>query len=310
MKRAGGQVRHRGRWIASAVLAFVALAGFGFWERPASYFDAAVNFRMWLDGVRGHTVTVNGYRVHYLVEGPPNGRAVVLVHGLGSRAQAWRNLAPYLVKAGDRVYMPDLLGYGTSASPENFSYSVRAEAGVVTGFMDALGLKQVDLGGWSMGGWIAQLMAADEPQRVERLILFDSAGLADPPSWNTQLFTPTTPAELTQLNALLRPHPTRIPAFVARDILRIVRERGWVVKKSMATMLSGRDVTNTLLPKLKMPVLIVWGSADRCIPLAEGEQMHELVPKSKLDVIPGCGHLAPEDCAGRIAPAVNAFLSQ
>ena len=305
-----GRVRHTGRWIATAVLVLVACAAFGFWEWPANYFDAFLNFRMWLGGARSHSVMVDGYRVHYLTEGPANGRVVVLVHGLGSRAQDWHNLAPYLAKAGDRVYMPDLLGYGTSASPANFSYSVRAEAGVVTGFMNAIGLKQVDLGGWSMGGWIVQLMAAEEPQRIERLILFDSAGLADRPTWNTQIFTPTTPAELNQLNALLRPNPPHIPGFVARAVLRIVRERGWVVKRSMATMLSGRDVTNTLLPRLKMPVLLVWGADDRCIPLAEGEQMHQLIPQSKLDVIPGCGHLAALDCAGKIAPAVNAFLSQ
>ena len=298
----------KGWWVATAVLALLGFAALGFWEHPFSYFDAWTNLRMWFDGARSQHVMVNGYRIHYLLEGPSNGRVVVLVHGLGGSAQDWRNLAPYLAKAGDRVYMPDLLGYGTSASPANFSYSVRAEAGVVTGFMDAMGLKQVDLGGWSMGGWVVQLMAAEEPQRIQRLMLFDSAGLADRPTWNTQIFTPTTPAELNQLNALLRPNPPHIPGFVARDILRIVRERGWVVKRSMATMLSGRDVTNTLLPRLKMSVLLVWGAQDHCIPLSEGEQMHQLIPQSELDVIPGCGHLAALDCAGKIAPAVNAFL--
>ena len=72
--------------------------------------------------------------------------------GLGGRAEDWRSLAPYLAKAGYRVYMPDLPGYGRSEKPADFSYSVPDEAAVVVGFMDALGLKQVDLGGWSMGG--------------------------------------------------------------------------------------------------------------------------------------------------------------
>ena len=82
----------------------------------------------------------------------PTGPVVVLVHGLGGSAEDWRNLAPWLVKAGYRVYTPDLPGFGRSEQPSDFSYSVHDQAEMVAGFMDALGLKQVDLGGWSMGG--------------------------------------------------------------------------------------------------------------------------------------------------------------
>ncbi len=159
--------------------------------------------------MESRTVQVEGHRVHYLAEGPANGPVVVLVHGLGGSAEDWRNLAPYLAKAGFRVYMPDLLGYGRSDRPADFSYSVRDEAAVVVGFMDALGLKQVDLGGWSMGGWIAEIVAAEHPERVSRLMLFDAAGLYVKPDWDTDLFTPTTPAELDELDALLTPHPRR-----------------------------------------------------------------------------------------------------
>ena len=49
---------------------------------------------------------------------------MVLVHGLGGRCEDWRNLAPYLVRAGFRVYMPDLPGYGRSEKPADFSYSI------------------------------------------------------------------------------------------------------------------------------------------------------------------------------------------
>jgi pimeloyl-ACP methyl ester carboxylesterase len=75
----------------------------------------------------------------------------------------------------------------------------------------------------------------------------------------------------------------------------------------MATMLTGRDATDGLLPQLKMPVLIVWGAEDRAIPLSQGEKMHSLVPQSQLAVIPGCGHLAPVQCAGQVGPAMVAF---
>ena len=73
-------------------------------------------------------------------------------------------------------------------------------------------------------------------------------------------------------------------------------------------MLTGRDVTDKLLPELKMPVLIVWGKQDQITPLSVGEKMHNLVPQSELDVIPGCGHLAPGQCAAEIGPSGSAVL--
>ena len=75
-------------------------------------------------------------------------------------------------------------------------------------------------------------------------------------------------------------------------------------------MLTGRDTTDALLPAFKMPLLIVWGSLDRITPLAQGEAMHQLAPQSELEVIAGCGHLAPLQCAGQIAPEMLAFVNR
>ena len=295
------------RW-SVALLAIA--AGAGFWFRPLSCFDAALYMHEALTGVRSRTVVVHGYRVHYLVEGPENGEAVVLVHGLGGSAEDWRSLAPFLARAGYRVYIPDLPGYGRSERPADFSYTVRDEAAIVIGFMDALKLDRVNLGGWSMGGWIVQLIAGDEPQRILRLMLFDSAGLHVQPDWNTNLFTPATAQELDQLDALLFPHPPPVPGFVARDILRFSAGRAWVMQRAMASMLTGRDVTDALLPQLKMPVLIVWGSEDRIMPLAQGQAMHKLIPQSEFEVFDGCGHLAALQCADAMGPRVTAFVKK
>jgi pimeloyl-ACP methyl ester carboxylesterase len=286
------------------------VAGVGFWRRPVSYFNESMYVRDCLAGVRSLEVTVDGHRVHYEAEGPAGGPVVVLVHGLGGRAEDWRSLAPYLAKAGFRVYLPDLIGYGRSEKPKDFSYSVRDEAEVVAGFLDALGLKQVDLGGWSMGGVIVQHVAADHPDRVRRLILFDSAGLFVLPKWDTSLFTPQSPTQLDQLDALLWPHPPVVPGFVARDILRVSNHRAWIIHRALASMLTGQDATDKLLPELKMPVLLLWGAEDRITPLSLGESMHRLIPQSELDVIPGCGHLAPGQCAAQMAPKVLEFLKQ
>ena len=294
-------------WIAVAMLL---IGGIGFLVRPVTYFEDWMYLQEDLSGVESRTVQVEGIRVHYLAEGPANGPVVVLVHGLGGSAEDWRNLAPYLVKAGFRVYIPDLPGYGRSEKPADFSYSVRAEATVVVGFMDELGLKQVDLGGWSMGGWIVELIASEHPERIHRLMLFDAVGLDVKPDWNTGLFTPTNAAELNELDVLLMPHPPQVPGYVARDILRHSRKNGWVVKRALATMWTARDVTDKLLPQLKMPVLIVWGSLDRIVPVQQANTIHRLIPQSELDVVDGCGHLAPLQCTGEIGPTVTQFVRE
>jgi pimeloyl-ACP methyl ester carboxylesterase len=301
-------IRRRLLWVFGSALALLVVSAGVFLARPVAVFDCYTETRMLMAGAETRATTVNGYRVHYYVMGPGSGLPVVLVHGLGGRADDWRNLAPFLSRAGYRVFLPDLVGYGQSERPQGFSYSVPDEAGIVVGFLDALGLKQVDLGGWSMGGWIVQRVAAEDPERVRRLMLFDSAGLAVRPDWNMQLFTPRNPSELAQLDALLMPHPPHVPWFVAQDILRVLKGNAWVIHRAIASMLTGRATTDDLLPTLKMPVLIVWGQLDHITPLSQGETMHRLIPQSQLAIIPECGHLAPSMCASQIGPGVVAFL--
>jgi pimeloyl-ACP methyl ester carboxylesterase len=299
----------RGRWISMLLFVLLGAVGLSFWLRPVSVFRVFNEAQMYLIGARNHTATVDGFRIHYYTLGPENGRPVVLVHGLGGRAEDWEKLAPYLRKAGYRVYLPDLPGFGQSEKPANFSYSVTDQAKVVVGFFDAVGLKQVDLGGWSMGGWIVQLVAVKNPERISRLMLFDSAGLYVKPEWDTKLFTPISPAEVEKLDKLLMPHPPHLPEFVSRDILRVSEEHAWVIHRSLDAMLAGRETTDALLPQLKMRVLIVWGEVDQITPLSEGEKMHKLIPQSQMDVVAGCGHLAPNECATAIGPEVVRFLS-
>jgi pimeloyl-ACP methyl ester carboxylesterase len=295
-------------WAVAIAIALIVAVAVGFWLRPLSYFNGLTYVQMRMGGARSRLVTVGGHQMHYYVRGPESGAPVVLVHGLGGRSEDWRNLSPYLVQAGFRVYMPDLFGYGRSDKPADFSYSIADESNAVLGFMNAMGLMEVDLGGWSMGGWIAQYFAASHPERVSKLVLFDSAGLQQKPTWNTDLFTPVSAIELDQLDALLMPHPPAVPGFIAADILRTSRKRAWIIHRALASMLTGRDTTDKLLPQLKMPVLIVWGAEDHITPPSQGETIHRLVPQSHMEVVQGCGHLAPVQCADKIGPAVTRFL--
>jgi pimeloyl-ACP methyl ester carboxylesterase len=293
-----------------ALLVMAVAVGVFFCFRPVECFNQLTYLQESMQGVESHTAAIAGYRIHYNIVGPKNGAPVVLVHGLGGRAEDWRSLYPYLVKAGYRVYMPDLPGYGRSEQPASFSYSVHDEAEQVIYFMDAMGLKQVDLGGWSMGGGIVQHTAFRHPDRIRRLMLFDAVGILEMPKWNVGLFTPHSALELDQLRALLEPKPQSIPAFVAHDVLRASAENAWVIHRALEQMLNGRDATNAMLPQFKMPVLIVWGDADKIFPVSQAETMHRLVPNSELTVAKGCGHLAPGECADQIGPKMVNFLKR
>jgi len=151
-------------------------------------------------------------------------------------------------------------------------------------------------------------VAVDHPDRVERLMVFDPAGIKEAPAWNTTLFTPTSPDEVNQLNVLLNPNPKPVPVYVANDIVRISNRTGWVIQRALQSMLGGNDVTDDILPRLKMPMLIVWGTEDRVFPVEQGEKMHVLAPQSQLVEIPGCGHLAAVQCTAQIGPDVVQFL--
>src|SRR3954471_15758397 len=204
--RTGAKLKRPAKLFAFLFLAVIVVFGIASWLRPLSVFRLFNQAQMYFIGARSSFIDVGEYRIHYYTLGPAGGPVAVLVHGLGGRSEDWEKLAPYLAKAGYRVYLPDLPGYGQSDKPTDFSYSIKDEAAVVSGFFDALSLKQVDLGGWSMGGWIVQLVAAQHPERIRKLILLDSAGLYVRPEWDLKLFTPVSAAELEKFDALLMPH--------------------------------------------------------------------------------------------------------
>ena len=180
---------------------------------------------------------------------------------------------------------------------------------MVEGFLDSQGLKQTDLAGWSMGGWIAMRVALDEPERISRLILLDSAGLRFKLNFDPSLLEPTSPRELAALEEQLVPHPPRLPGFLATALLRRSDRIGWVVHRSVQAMMLGDDLVDGKLGALTMPVLIGWGEEDRLIPLAVGFKLHAEILQSVLDVYAGCGHLAPEQCVGQVAPSMVDFLN-
>ena len=302
------------RWFLLIVVPLlVALAVFAL-LRPLTLLIATTEVRLWFDGIHSESMEIpfagsQHVHIHYFEGG--QGYPIVLVHGLGGRAEDWASLMPMLVRDHHRIYALDLPGYGRSAWPRNASYSIGEESQAVEAFMNNLHLQRTDLAGWSMGGWIAMRVALDQPRRIRRLIICDSAGITFDMNWNPNLFEPDTPQKLRELDNLLWPTPAPlVPGFIQRAIFRYVDRHGWVVRRNMDSMLTGQALLDHKLGALRMPMLIVWGQQDHLIPVSAGEQIHRDVPQSEMEVFQGCGHLAAEQCAGRIAPVLNGFLDE
>jgi Predicted hydrolases or acyltransferases (alpha/beta hydrolase superfamily) len=277
---------------------------------PLRLADQMARFHLWRAGVQSEYIDAGGYRLHYFEARPRDGAAgtpLLLVHGLGARGEDWGAMIPTLAAKGFHVYAPDLLGFGRSPRPD-VSYSISMEETVVVQFMKAVHLSRADVGGWSMGGWIAMKLALDHPEMVDRLMIYDSAGTYFPATFGPDLFTPTDVAGVRRLMATLTPKPIDMPEFVAKAALRKLQRNAWVIHRSMAAMTDGRDLLDFRLQNIQQPMLIVWGAQDQLIPLSVAETIHRDVPHSVLDVVEGCGHLAPAECANPVLEGTLAFL--
>lgn len=284
---------------------FVLLFAITIYLRPLTVYVAARAVYLFAIGVRGHHVQVGPHRIHYLKvgEGPP----LLLVHGVAMRAA---DLAPLFrtLSRQHTVYAPDLLGYGDSDKPRNADYSVTLQTNVVRGFLDAMKLEQPDVMGVSMGGWIAMKLAAENPERIKRLVLVSSAGFTFKTSLNELSFSARTLPELRASLSMQTDRAGAIPEFILRDILRESKKKSWVVRASMRSMLTQGEVLDGKLQRVRMPVLLVWGTADRIVPFPVAARMQRELPQARLVALDGCGHLAIIECRGRALPPIVEFL--
>ncbi|HET6891123.1 MAG TPA: alpha/beta hydrolase, partial [Pyrinomonadaceae bacterium] len=116
-------------------------------------------------------VQVDGARMHYQEAGDVNAQPVVLLHGFASSTLVWSKVFLEIAAAGFRVIAPDLVGYGYSAKPRGFGYTIDSQARMIAGLLDELGLARVILVGSSYGGAVAATIALDYPERIEKLVL-------------------------------------------------------------------------------------------------------------------------------------------
>lgn len=274
--------------------------------RPLTVLKYVQRAYLYAIGVRGHHVEVGPHRIHYLVAG--DGPPLVLVHGVAMSAS---DLAPLFrtLAREHRVYAPDLLGYGGSDQPRDSDYSIATQANVVGGFLDAVKLQQPDVMGLSMGGWVALKIAAEHPERIRRLVLVSSAGFEFRTTLHERSFSAQTIPELQTSLRMQTDRADLIPMFVLRDILRTSKQKAWIVRASMRAMLTTRrELLDGKLERVRMPVLLVWGTKDRIIPFTLAARMQRELPQAKLVSLEGCGHLAIIECRAEALPPIVEFL--
>ncbi|MFN2562168.1 MAG: alpha/beta fold hydrolase, partial [Jatrophihabitans sp.] len=123
-----------------------------------------------------NTVLAGGHAIAYREAGPPDGPAVVLLHGLASDADTWDKAIGPLAGHGLRVLAVDLIGHGESDKPTS-DYLLSDFAQSLGEFLDALQLSSATLCGHSFGGAIAMFFGTRHPERVERVVLVSAGGL-------------------------------------------------------------------------------------------------------------------------------------
>lgn len=299
------------------VIFLVAAFGLALWpEAP----PGATGAWMRQAGVEPRYETVDGLRIRYVRRGA--GPAVVLIHGFASSIVTWRHVLPALARRHD-VLALDLPGFGGSDAPADLS--PRLYLRLVPAFLDRLGIARASLVGNSLGGAVSAAVAAQDPGRVERLVLIDSAGYnfsAGDRPWLLRV------AGSAALGGVLERLPIRrllvrtglhqvfqddakVPPDLVEEYLAPLWRPGAIA--SARALLTARDAEFTSLPeriaRVRAPTLILWGREDAWIPVAHADRFLAAVPGSRKVVLESCGHMPQEERPEEVVPLLEGFLN-
>lgn len=263
---------------------------------------------------------VNGHNVAYFDEG--HGEPILLIHGIPTNGLMWREVLP-LLSGQFRVIAPDLLNYGHSDMPEYADVSINAQRRIMFGLLDSLGIRRTHIVAHDIGGGVAQLMAIEKPERVDRLVLIDSICFD---SWPIPEFTPLqnpgAEAEmaLDEFVEMIRGFlptgvvDTRVMAESVIDLYTTPwsTEEG---KRAFFRNLRRLNSEYTLaiseeLPRLPHDTLIVWGEKDPFQKPDYGPRLEQAIPKARLTVIDGAGHFLLDEKPKEISEIILRFLGE
>lgn len=246
------------------------------------------------------------------------GLPLVLLHGFPLDRSMWSEQVGPLSAVADLI-LPDLPGHG--ASPlGTLPLSMDAMADAVIGLLDEIGVREpAVVAGLSMGGYVAQAIAARHPGRLRGLILADTKSVGDSPEAAAQREVlakkvegdgSPAPARDGMLPKLLAPsNAERHPDLVERVEAMIMGTTPASVAATLRALAIRPDRTAGL-PSWRWPSLVVVGEQDVIATPDEMRGIAERLPEATFAVIPGAGHLAPLERPEAFNATVLAFLEQ
>jgi pimeloyl-ACP methyl ester carboxylesterase len=250
-------------------------------------------------GVLAYPLGVGGL-VTRVLEAGAGDRTVVLVHGLGARADRWSRTLPAVAQAGYRAVAADLPGHGFADKDGAFAHGVPGYAAFLLGLLDALEIERAVLVGTSLGGHVAAALACEQPQRVAGLMLVGSTGLFPIGEEARRRLSQrardrSTAGIESKMKAVFFDSAHVTAAFVAEET-RVNNSPGAdavfaILARYFADQLD-RDVVGPRLAALaaRPPIELVWGAQDRSVPLAVGHEAQRLLAPAPLHVIQNAAH--------------------
>lgn len=245
-------------------------------------------------------VEVEGQRVRLLTAG--TGPPVVVLHGWGGRIES---MAPVLrcLEGSFRLVALDLPGFGQSPAPGS-AWGTPDYAAFVHSVARSVGVEKAHFVGHSYGAKTSLWLAATRPEAVSKVIAVGSSGIRTPPSARVRAKRAVSRA--ARAVGRLGPPGARLrdrlyDAIASEDY----REAGEL--RPILVRVVNEDL-GELLPQVRSPTLLVWGSEDEAAPLSHGRRMEQLIPDAGLVVFDGAGHFAYLDDPTRFCVVARHFL--
>ncbi|MBN1935528.1 MAG: alpha/beta hydrolase [Anaerolineae bacterium] len=257
---------------------------------------------------------VNDINLCYNVRG--DGQPLIMIAGFASAQNTLFALARAFAKHY-RVVTFDNRGIGGSDKPTG-PYSISMMANDTVGLMDFLGINRAHLLGGSMGGMVAQHIAIDHPQRVDKLILFstsaDGRWLFDlaktiTPNWNRSR-SDLASADLRKLIDAIVSRTCNRPFSRLVFVTLAKLQARYGTLKGLTEQIEAMMTHNVLdrLHLIRSPTLVLTGSKDRLIAPQSSEVLASRITGAKLVIIDGGSHVVAGEMVGRFKKQVLDFL--
>jgi non-heme chloroperoxidase len=251
-----------------------------------------------------------GLRMRYAVKGNPSGTPIILLHGYGD---SWFSYSPILPLLDEkyRVYIPDQRGHGDSDRPSG-GYALKQFAADILAFMDAMNVKKATIVGHSMGSFVAQHVAAQAPERVNKLVLIGSAtkirnNVVKDLQREVNTLTDPLPEKFVrefQTSVAFQPLPQEFFNGVVRESMKLPAH---VWREVMAQMVSPEAEVE--LAKIKSPTLIIWGDKESIFPRSEQDSLMAALRNAVLKVYPNTGHAPNWERPEQVAKDLQDFIN-